>query len=144
MLVLPHLMRKFTAMYGTWRFITVFKAPATGLYSKPDESCPLLSYFIKIQFKIAPLHMWRSTIRSLCWRGSPIKTQRISRLSLACHMELLIMQFSLASYYFLPIRSRAPSVSSFCLVREQVSHPYKQSQHFNFLCVNLYVVIVDR
>lgn len=61
--------------------------------------CPLPSCFIKIQFKI-PHCICEGLLYSLFAGGSPTKTQHISRLSRACHMELLIMQLSPACYYF--------------------------------------------
>jgi len=39
-LIVTHLVKKFSASYGTRRFITVFKGPATGPYPEPHESSP--------------------------------------------------------------------------------------------------------
>jgi hypothetical protein len=67
-------------------------------------------------------------------------------LSHACRMELLITQFSPASYYFPPSPHQVQStLSLFFLPCERASFTPIQnsSHHFNFLCVNLYV-IVDR
>jgi len=36
------MIEKFLTIYGTQKFITTFKEPATGPYSEPDESSPHL------------------------------------------------------------------------------------------------------
>ena len=130
-------------MYRTWRFITVFKVPAIDPCSEPDESCPLPSCFIKIQFKI-PHCICEGLLYSLFAGGSPTKTQHISRLSRACHMELLIMQLSPACYYF-PHQVQSSLILFFLLCERACFTPIQNnSQHFNNLCVNLYVFILDR
>jgi hypothetical protein len=41
-LIVAHLVKKFPVLYGTRKFITVFKDPTTGTYSEPDKFSPHL------------------------------------------------------------------------------------------------------
>jgi hypothetical protein len=78
---------KFTAFYGTSRFIAISQKLTAGLYPKLDESNPhFLIYFSNIHYNIILLSVLRSSKWSLPIGFSDQKVLCISHLSQACYI----------------------------------------------------------
>jgi len=118
-------------MYGTRRFITVFKTPATGLYSKPDESRPLL-----LRSNLKMPHCICEGLPYGLFAGEVLPLKH--NVFLVCPVHAT-WSFSLCSFLQPlsppPVRSGPEHLSRVFLPHKRAS--FIPIQNFNLICVNL-------